>query len=183
MNKGNKFQKTIESALLRSKIILVLQKLTNINIWDSETESETLRLITQIQGVVEDEYSNISSVETATLMMLSVWITSGGLDRNKLTENGKELVDEYNKSIEDSRKSKMFGFGKKYKEQADKIGSALHEQIFGAMKVNEKLAEAKMETYFFVGYIDGFVSSGFVVLSGPRKQKVINKYIVTHDQV
>ena len=71
----------------------------------------------------------------------------------------------------------MFWFGKKYKEQADKIGSALHEQIFGAMKVNEKLAEAKMETYFFVGYIDGFVSSGFVVLSGPRKQKVINKYV------
>ena len=104
MNKGDKFQKTIGSALLRSQIIKVLQKLTNINIWDSETESETLRLITQIQGVVEDEYSNISSVETATLMMLSVWITSGGLDRNILTEDGKELLDEYNNFLEDSKK-------------------------------------------------------------------------------
>ena len=65
----------------------------------------------------------------------------------------------------------MFGFGKEYKEQADKIGIGLHEQIIDAMKVNEKLAEAKMETYFFVGYINGFVSSGFVALSVPRKQK------------
>ena len=70
----------------------------------------------------------------------------------------------------------MFWFGKKYKEQADKIVIALHEQIFDAMKVNEKLAGENMKSSpFLVGYVSHFVSAGFVVQGIPSKQS--DKYL------
>ena len=69
----------------------------------------------------------------------------------------------------------MFGFGKKYKEQADKIGIALHEQILGALQENEKLAGVKMQSPFFVGYISYFVSTGFIAQGVPSEQ--LDKYL------
>ena len=69
----------------------------------------------------------------------------------------------------------MFGFKKKYKEQADKIGFALHEQILGALQENEKLAGVKMQSPFFVGYISYFVSTGFIAQGVPSEQ--LDKYL------
>jgi len=69
----------------------------------------------------------------------------------------------------------MFGFGKKYKEQADKIGIVLHEQIFGALQENEKLAGVKMQSPFFVGYISCFVSTGLIAQGVPSEQ--VDKYL------
>ena len=75
------------------KIVKVLKKLT-----DNKTEDISLRLIREIEVDVKKK---IYKVEEAAIMILSISISSGEIDRNKLTENGKELVDEYNKSMED----------------------------------------------------------------------------------
>ena len=56
----------------------------------------------------------------------------------------------------------MFGFGKNYKEQADIVGSILHEQIYSAMKENEPLASERLRSPFFLGYFVGFVKGGLV---------------------
>ena len=64
----------------------------------------------------------------------------------------------------------MFGFGKKYKDQADKIGHALHEQIFGVIKENEALASQKLQSPFFVGYLAYFISTGFITQGVPSNQ-------------
>ena len=75
------------------KIVKVLKKLT-----DNNADDISLRLIRQVEVEVK---SRLFSVEEAAVMILSISISSGVVDRNKLTENGKELVDEYNKSMED----------------------------------------------------------------------------------
>ena len=54
-----------------------------------------------IQDVEVSVNKNFYSVEEAAVLILVVSIATGVIDRNILTENGKELVDEYNKSIED----------------------------------------------------------------------------------
>ncbi len=69
----------------------------------------------------------------------------------------------------------MFGFGKKYKDQADKIGDALHEQISGANKENHALASQKLQSPFFVGYLFYFISMGFIAQGVPSKQT--DKYV------
>ena len=75
------------------KIVKVLKKLT-----DNKTEDISLRLIRQVEVEVK---SRLFSVEEAAVMILSISISSGEIDRNILTERGKELVDEYKKSSED----------------------------------------------------------------------------------
>ena len=74
----------------------------------------------------------------------------------------------------------IFGniFGKKYKKEADIIGRALHEQIYDAMKSDEKLAGKNLKSAFFVGYMYSFVSAGFIVqgVSGDQLDKYL-KYI------
>ena len=75
------------------KIIKVLKKLTNNNAQNISTQL--------IQDVEVSVKKNFYSVEEAAVMILCISISSGVVDRNKLTENGKELVDEYNKSMED----------------------------------------------------------------------------------
>ena len=71
------------------KIIKVLRKLTNNN-----AQNISPQLIQDVEVSVK---KNFYSVEEAAVMILSISISSGEIDRNKLTENGKELVDEYNK--------------------------------------------------------------------------------------
>ena len=56
---------------------------------------------------------------------------------------------------------------KKYKKQADTIGSALHKQIFDAMKENEKLASKRIESPFCAGYINNFMRAGFQAIGVP----------------
>ena len=75
------------------KIVKVLKKLT-----DNNADDISLRLIRQVEVEVK---SRLFSVEEAAVMILSISISSGEIDRNILTERGKELVDEYKKSSED----------------------------------------------------------------------------------
>ena len=75
------------------KIIKVLKKLTNNN-----AQNISPRLIQDVEVSVNKKFY---SVEEAAVLILVVSIDTGVIDRNILTENGKELVDEYNKSIED----------------------------------------------------------------------------------
>ena len=75
------------------KIVKVLKKLT-----DNNAEDISLRLIRQVEVEVK---SRLFSVEEAAVMILSISISSGEIDRNILTERGRELVDEYKKSSED----------------------------------------------------------------------------------
>ena len=75
------------------KIIKVLRKLTNNN-----AQNISPQLIQDVEVSVKNKFY---SIEEAAALILSVSISLGVVDRNKLTENGKELVDEYNKSIED----------------------------------------------------------------------------------
>ena len=75
------------------KIVKVLKKLT-----DNNADDISLRLIRQVEVEVK---SRLFSVEEAAVMILSISISSGEIDRNILTERGKELVDENKKSSED----------------------------------------------------------------------------------
>lgn len=59
------------------------------------------------------------------------------------------------------------GKNKKYKKHADTIGSALHKQIFDAMKENEKLASKRIESPFCAGYINNFMRAGFQAIDVP----------------
>jgi hypothetical protein len=67
-------------------------------------------------------------------------------------------------------------FGNKYKKEADRIGTAIHEQIFDAMKVDEKSAGANLKSAFFCGYMFGFVKAGFIAqgLSGDQADEQVN---------
>ena len=67
------------------KIVKVLKKLT-----DNKTEDISLRLIREIEVDVKKK---IYKVEEAAIMILSISISSGEIDRNILTKTGKELVD------------------------------------------------------------------------------------------
>lgn len=62
----------------------------------------------------------------------------------------------------------MFGFFKKHREIQEaqkKIGSDLHRQIKEALKSNDALATERLHSSFTVGYITGFIRSGFMVFS------------------
>jgi hypothetical protein len=74
------------------KIVKVIKKLT-----DDNADDISLRLIRQIEVDVKKKFI---TVKEAALMILSISIKSGEIDESILTEDGKKLVDEYDKSID-----------------------------------------------------------------------------------
>jgi len=74
------------------KIVKVIKKLT-----DDNADDISLRLIRQIEVDVKKKFI---TVKEAALMILSISIKSGEIDESILTEDGKKLVDEYEKSME-----------------------------------------------------------------------------------
>lgn len=75
------------------KIVKLLKKLT-----DDNAEDISLRLIRQVEADVKKKFITI---EEAALMILSISIKSGEIDKSILTEEAKKLVDEYEESMED----------------------------------------------------------------------------------
>ena len=75
------------------KIVKLLKKLT-----DNNAEDISLRLIRQVEADVKKKFITI---EEAALMILSISIKSGEIDKSILTEEAKKLVDDYEESMED----------------------------------------------------------------------------------
>ena len=75
------------------KIVKLLKKLT-----DDNAEDISLRLIRQVEADVKKKFITI---EEAALMILSISIKSGEIDKSILTEEAKKLVDDYEESMED----------------------------------------------------------------------------------
>jgi hypothetical protein len=75
------------------KIVKIIKKLT-----DDNAEDISLRLIRQVEADVKKKFITI---EEAALMILSISIKSGEIDKSILTEEAKKLVDDYEESMED----------------------------------------------------------------------------------
>ena len=86
------FEKKLNDMQARLAIIRTLQELTDGNFLDISPT-----LIDEVEASVKKSFF---TVEEAALMILSISIKAGEIDESILTENGKKLVDEYDKSID-----------------------------------------------------------------------------------
>ena len=75
------------------KIVKLLKKLT-----DDNAEDISLRLIRQVEADVKKKFITI---EEAALMILSISIKSGEINKSILTEEAIKLVNDYEESMED----------------------------------------------------------------------------------
>ena len=85
------FEKKLNDIQARLAIISTLQELCDNVVNISPT------LIDEVEASVKKRFF---SVEEAALMILSISIKAGEIDESSLFENGKKLVDEYDKSLD-----------------------------------------------------------------------------------
>lgn len=79
----------------------------------------------------------------------------------------------------------LFG-NKEHKAVADKIGVEIHRQLFAALNIDEPEASSRISSAFIVGYLYGFVRTGFsshgyTVIEGPPvryiAEELTDKYL------
>ena len=87
------FEKKLNDMQARLAIIRTLQELTDGNFLDISPT-----LIDEVEASVKKSFF---TVEEAALMILSISIKSGEIDKSILTEEAKKLVDDYEESMED----------------------------------------------------------------------------------
>ncbi len=69
----------------------------------------------------------------------------------------------------------LFG-NKEHKKAANIIGVEIHRQLFGALKVNEGVTNARLTSPFITGYLYGFIRFGFN-MQGYQGEALAEKYI------